>query len=631
METIVLLKMLHVNLQGPPLDGQVVFQDFNDKFQLLIVLSMYYILSSNDLHHTAGSAVIMDGSSYIAFEKWSNASLFISDLHNYSTVYPCYESDSPGDVIAGLPTFSGSARELADNLTCSYAWITSGRSVRDNCLTELGDQATPVQAYLAGLYDKSTVSELYEFQYGCSTLLSWPEGLMDDVHMEQSRSLNTFLSSDDAYGSFFPTSSLKNWVQDSAHFSTQLQMSNALDLQSRKFFVYLITRDLNEDGLFYARIRVTFTFAVEGAATVSLDTTFSPMIDFSYGTNGHDWVSIIIGTDLPVTHHQTHIYVFLQLFRDIYVWECILLLLFVGFTIREIFQLIMLGWKKRRLNTVQPVEHVSGRSSSNKSIEITQELKNATVPPLQIESDKNSDLNPDVVASDFNRNKSREDDVGGCEVEVKKPNEYRTISNSSSIGKIDFNNNGEDDWDELEQLVEDAIPDKSIVANFLDWATVGIICSLLGLRFDYIRTSRRLHEYFLDLSEEHSFSDGMARIMNGFDNLNGLVETQRLLLMMVMFVGMTQFFRYLSFDSRLGIVAETILHSAADLLPVLFIFVIILVGYSVLGSAIFGQEVESWSTVGGSMLNLMIFIVGEYGSYFESEYEHSHTHCYCLL
>ena len=219
--------------------------------------------------------------SYATFQEGSSAIVYVSAFHNYTTLTPCYTVGSDGlvNITSGIGE-------------CFAAWITSGRSVRDNCLKELGDQATPLQAYIAGLYGMSTVSELYEYEYGCTTLLDWPESDMESVYMEQTRSLSTYLSPDRAYGSFFPTSSLKNWVEDAHYFSTQLQMANTLDEQTRTFIVYLITRNLNEDDLFYSRVKLTFIFTVEGSSSVELETTYSPIIDFSYGTNDHDWVMI---------------------------------------------------------------------------------------------------------------------------------------------------------------------------------------------------------------------------------------------------------------------------------------------------------------------------------------------------
>ena len=235
---------------------------------------------------------------------------------------------------------------------------------------------------------------------------------------------------------------------------------------------------------------------------------------------------------------------------------------------------------------------------------------------------KVNNTNNDIsIHKDKDKDKSTDKDLTvDTAAPLSKNDEYRRpLSQRSCVEHIDFNENGVDDLEELEALIEEAMPDKSVVANLLDWLTVAIVLALLILRAEYVATARRLHELFLDLAEEHGYSSHMTDIVSRFDSLDRLLDTQRLLLMLVMFTGMTQFFRYLSFDSRLGIVAETVLCSARDLLPVLLIFVIVLGGYSVLGAALFGHSVASWATVGGSMLNLMIFIVGEYGTYMDSK------------
>ena len=259
-------------------------------FYDVIASNLLYIYFIFHWHALAGEQVIADGDTYFAFEAGASAVLFVHELHNYTAVVPCYSSDGAGGVTATAGLGAGGDLSLDLSLTCSLVWVTPGRTVRDNCLRALGDQATPLQAYLAGLQGMPTVSADYEYNYGCSSLLSWPEADMSRVFLEQSRSLSTFLEADSALGAFFPTSSLKNWVEDAHHFSSQLQMSSTLDEQSRKFIVYLVTRNLNEAGLFYSRVKLKFVFSVEGTATVHLDTTFSPMIDFSYGTNDHTWV-----------------------------------------------------------------------------------------------------------------------------------------------------------------------------------------------------------------------------------------------------------------------------------------------------------------------------------------------------
>jgi hypothetical protein len=229
--------------------------------------------------------------------------MFIDDMHNFTTIHPCYVMDpsaSDGSNLgSGLSAYTGAAVDMPADVSCSLAWITSGRAMRDNCLSALGDQATPMQAYIAALFDKPTVPALYDFEYGCNDLLSWPEKTLGNVFVEQSRSVDTYLTSDRAHGSFFPTSSLKNWVEDSQHFATQLQMSNTVDELTRKFIVYIVTRNVNEGGLFYSAIKVTCSLSVEGKTSADLDIIFSPMIDFSYGTNNHSWVRAVLCCAVP--------------------------------------------------------------------------------------------------------------------------------------------------------------------------------------------------------------------------------------------------------------------------------------------------------------------------------------------
>jgi hypothetical protein len=251
----------------------------------------------------AGEIVNENGVDYHAFDSSSNATLFTEALHNFTTVYPCYSLNSSGGVTSGVPSYTGRFEDLLANDSaaggggrCSMVWVTDGWSVRDNCLTALSEQATPWQAYLAGYHQQTSVPGFYDWLMGCSGLLQRGGGTrlpLSGVFVEQSRSLNTFLDTDDAaHGAFFPTTSASDWVEDSRHFSTQLQMSNMLDQHSRAFIVYIILRNLNDDGLFYTLLKMTFNINIQGAATVSLDTTFSPMIDYSYGTNDHEWVRV---------------------------------------------------------------------------------------------------------------------------------------------------------------------------------------------------------------------------------------------------------------------------------------------------------------------------------------------------
>lgn len=506
-----------------------------------------------------GSTVTQDGNSYCTFENSSSAEIFVSSLKKFTSVSPCYTTTDNGDVIPGVSSYSGPLDDMTQN--CGLSWLTSGNSARDNCLDALGNQATALQAYLAGINNKSTVSEVYDYFFGCNTLLSTSESEIRDYHLEQYRPIDTYLTTEQAYGSFFPTSSLKDWVKDSFQFSTELQMANMLDERTRSFIVYFLTRNLNEGGLFYSLIKVKFTMSIEGSISVDLGVTYSPIIDFSYGTNHYAW-----------------------LFKDAVVWECITLLLYVIFTTRECYQLFQYIRKKHQENSIVPE---SPLDSPDKMTTVVATPNHRSMPLLQIESDKSGEQQESVRMS------------------------------QESSGFCDFNQNNIDDFEEIEKLLEDTIPDKNCFMNILDWITIATLLCLMVLRYVYIRKSRALHQLLLDLTGEHTFSARLTDVVTSFHELSSYQSVQTVLLMLVMFVGLAQFFRYLSFDSRFGIVAETIIDSAKDLLHVLFIFIVVLLGYAVLGTSLFGHEIESWDSVGDSMLNLVIFIVGEYGAYLE--------------
>jgi len=78
---------------------------------------------------------------------------------------------------------------------------------------------------------------------------------------------------------------------------------------------------------------------------------------------------------------------------------------------------------------------------------------------------------------------------------------------------------------------------------------------------------------------------------------------------------MLQFFRYLSFNKRFGIVTTTIAASTGDLLPVLVIFVSIVIAYAILASEIYGIQLSEYSTVQTSLAALFIMLLGNFDYY----------------
>ena len=84
-------------------------------------------------------------------------------------------------------------------------------------------------------------------------------------------------------------------------------------------------------------------------------------------------------------------------------------------------------------------------------------------------------------------------------------------------------------------------------------------------------------------------------------------------------VALTQFFSYLTFDKRFGLVTATLVKAVHDIVPMLIILLSVLLTYSVLGCIIYGQSIEGFSTVGISLSTLLIIMLGEVEMYDESE------------
>jgi hypothetical protein len=81
---------------------------------------------------------------------------------------------------------------------------------------------------------------------------------------------------------------------------------------------------------------------------------------------------------------------------------------------------------------------------------------------------------------------------------------------------------------------------------------------------------------------------------------------------MLLLILLMQLFRYFSFDPRLNIVVATVSSAAEKLLPVLLIFLVILVAYSLLGIILFGSELDEFSTFGNAYQACLLFTLGDY-------------------
>ena len=125
--------------------------------------------------------------------------------------------------------------------------------------------------------------------------------------------------------------------------------------------------------------------------------------------------------------------------------------------------------------------------------------------------------------------------------------------------------------------------------------TIAIILTGVIYRFQYIQASKDLHNFILSLESdgnESSFDENLEKLIGDFTELSTITEATNLVTILAVSIGIMQFFRYLSFDRKLGIVTETIFFVFFDLLPVLFIFITIVIAYGVLGTKIYGAQLR---------------------------------------
>jgi hypothetical protein len=173
--------------------------------------------------------------------------------------------------------------------------------------------------------------------------------------------------------------------------------------------------------------------------------------------------------------------------------------------------------------------------------------------------------------------------------------------------------------DDVGEAVEDLLPDAAGINDFLDWATILVLMFGITYRVTYIRKAASLHIYLMDLEAARAYDSHLEEIMSKFQDIQSLDEIIHLIALAVIGVGILQFFRYLQFDRRFGIVTSTIAESAKDLVPVLVIFLSIVIAYAVLASQIYGVQMVEFSTAQSSLAALFIILLGNF-DYYASKY-----------
>jgi len=635
-----------------------------------------------------GRVLRAGGQSYYAFEEGSSATLFLD--HHYQAVYPCYSydnhTDSDGSLVydlkPGIPYYEGDVEDMARDLYhCAHAWITAGEDIRSTCLKELAEEPTPRQAYVAAQGGFADRVAFFDYHFGCGHALNATHEELEHIFIEAEEPLEAHLDFDNANGMFFHCPNQRAWIESSLIGQELLELNEFIDLHTRVFEIFLVSRDLAEESLFYTLLRVKFSLTADGAVDVEYHSIFSPIIHYMYAMDDYEW----------------H-------FKEVLVFEVMFSVLFAFFVYRELSQLLF----NRIIPGVQvlrnyksdppvfPEDDGKGESDHSECPD-DQQLASSGVPPdkcldiesnskmkgacssvsydelQQMEEEEATEVTDMMVLTDYTsrqsppvpssprakylprrsegttqqlpqqlplKKKKRRfswdapaDDDGEETTEAiekkkasyaarKARSERHIIDRLRSIGGggkgIDLNGNGVDDIDEMKELIEDyLLPDEKGRHDILDWITIITISVAISYRVQYVMIAKEIHDLFMHLDEGGSYNRFMENIVDDFEELFVVVANVRIVAFFVVIFGLLQFFRYLSFDRRFGIVTDTITSSFVDLIPVLIIFAVVCMSYAVIGTGIYGQDLVSFQHLGSSLSSLFLMILGQFDGYYD--------------
>ena len=89
-------------------------------------------------------------------------------------------------------------------------------------------------------------------------------------------------------GCFFPPKARSHGLAEDAIIGKEtLKMHGFLDQQTTTATTYIVTRNLDDDALFYSLVKVIFSFRVSGQTSIGFEAVFSPMIQYNYGLDGY--------------------------------------------------------------------------------------------------------------------------------------------------------------------------------------------------------------------------------------------------------------------------------------------------------------------------------------------------------
>lgn len=161
------------------------------------------------------------------------------------------------------------------------------------------------------------------------------------------------------------------------------------------------------------------------------------------------------------------------------------------------------------------------------------------------------------------------------------------------------------------KIEEIKIPDNNSWGNLLDYSSLIILSVAVVYRILYIERCRSFQNYVTQF--ETDFERHFDKIIAHELDISRIEYALRIVALALLAVALLQFFRYISFDRRLGMVSATLYNSLHDLGPVMLVFVTVFSAYAVIGSQMYGQQLVEFETFTDSLTSLLLMVLGEYG------------------
>lgn len=200
----------------------------------------------------------------------------------FEDLLPCYSSTSDVPLQWGKDDYTDEDVFLTELRNCDFVWTTSGFDTRKLCLDAINDQPTPQDAYVASRNGFSSIIDMIDYYNGCNDILEASSAELENMFTEGYGVFRTHLSHDKSWGTFFNTTNQGIWLADHTELKHSQQFHGVLDHSTRLFTIYIVTRNLGDDALFYTLLRIIFTHKTDGTIRVKLKPTYIPIIQVSF-------------------------------------------------------------------------------------------------------------------------------------------------------------------------------------------------------------------------------------------------------------------------------------------------------------------------------------------------------------